>query len=176
MPPPCIPFLYPDNGCWARAHEMCRLMIAMGLSPRKVWIMGSLQAATRNRQELPGQLGLACRADLVRALPALVAVVLVVQRMVIDPSLFTDGPVTVAYWKGLQGDPDATLTYTAAPIIYVGLDRPELYRRPILISRPTGWPCRTAPTARTARRLTPTAPRARSLQPIVSASIAPWRM
>lgn len=38
VPPPCIPFLYPDDGCWARAHEMCRLMINMGLSPRKVWI------------------------------------------------------------------------------------------------------------------------------------------
>ena len=38
VPPPCIPFLYPDDGCWARAHEMCRLMIDMDLSPRKVWI------------------------------------------------------------------------------------------------------------------------------------------
>src|SRR5437763_1987712 len=38
VPLPCIPFLYPDDGCWARAHEMCRLMIGMGLSPRKVWI------------------------------------------------------------------------------------------------------------------------------------------
>lgn len=26
-PVPCIPFMYPDNGCWARAHEMCRRMV-----------------------------------------------------------------------------------------------------------------------------------------------------
>ncbi len=31
--------------------------------------------------------------------------------MVIDPSMFTT-PVTVATWKGAQGDPAATLTYT----------------------------------------------------------------
>jgi len=46
--PPCIPFLYPDDGCWARAHEMCRLMIASGVKPAKVWIDGSLMAATKN--------------------------------------------------------------------------------------------------------------------------------
>jgi len=52
VPAPCIPFLYPDDGCWARAHEMCRLMINMGLSPRKVWIDHSpgnwLRVNTRN--------------------------------------------------------------------------------------------------------------------------------
>lgn len=39
-PAPCIPFLYPDDGCWGRAHELCRLMLAAGESPRKVWIYG----------------------------------------------------------------------------------------------------------------------------------------
>ena len=34
----CITFLYPDDGCWGRAHEMCRLMIAAGEQPRKIWI------------------------------------------------------------------------------------------------------------------------------------------
>src|SRR2546425_191015 len=33
-----IPFKYPDNGCWGRAHEMCRLIIASAVQPRKVWI------------------------------------------------------------------------------------------------------------------------------------------
>jgi len=31
VPSPCIPFLFPDDGCWARAHEMCRLMFQTGL-------------------------------------------------------------------------------------------------------------------------------------------------
>ena len=55
IPAPCIPFLYPDDGCWARAHEMCRLMINMGLSPRKVWIDHSfgvwLHVNTRNNPQ-----------------------------------------------------------------------------------------------------------------------------
>ena len=45
---PCIPFLYPDDGCWGRAHEMCRLMIASGVIPEKVWIYGNLRVATQN--------------------------------------------------------------------------------------------------------------------------------
>jgi len=123
VPPPCIPFLYPDNGCWARAHEMCRLMIAMGLSPRKVWIMGRLEAATRNRTNckvnwawhVAPTLCVRCRPWWLRFWT---------HRMVIDPSL-TDGPVTVAYWKGLQGDPNATLTYTAASDYYWGSTDPS---------------------------------------------------
>ena len=33
----CIPFRYPDNGCHARAHKMCRLITAAGFEPLKVW-------------------------------------------------------------------------------------------------------------------------------------------
>jgi hypothetical protein len=47
-PPPCIPFLYPDDGCWGRASEMCRLTIASGVQPAKIWIYGRLQVHTRN--------------------------------------------------------------------------------------------------------------------------------
>src|ERR1700682_3926741 len=48
-PAPCIPFLYPDDGCWARAHEMCRLMIADGAQPEKVWIYGNLRVNSQNK-------------------------------------------------------------------------------------------------------------------------------
>lgn len=42
----CIPFLYPDNGCWIRAHIMCHLMRTGGPDattnppedPQKIWI------------------------------------------------------------------------------------------------------------------------------------------
>ncbi len=40
------------------------------------------------------------------------------QPMVIDPSLFTT-PVSESTWKGVQGDPSATLTGTDASIFYV---------------------------------------------------------
>jgi hypothetical protein len=34
----CIPFDYPDTGCEARAHEMCRLLADDGFVAGKVWI------------------------------------------------------------------------------------------------------------------------------------------
>jgi hypothetical protein len=45
---PCIPFLFPHDGCWARAHEMCRLMEGAGAAPRKIWISGVLRPRTTN--------------------------------------------------------------------------------------------------------------------------------
>jgi len=74
VPAPCIPFLYPDDGCWARAHEMCRLMINMGLSPRKVWIDHSfghwLHVNTKNNPQCYVE-GMARRAHAVRPVEVL---------------------------------------------------------------------------------------------------------
>jgi hypothetical protein len=111
VPPPCIPFLYPDDGCWARAHEMCRLMINMGLSPRKVWIDHSpgnwLHVNTKNNPQCYVEWGWHVAPTLCVRGPGFFKT----QRMVIDPSLFTT-PVSKATWKGVQGDPGATLTDT----------------------------------------------------------------
>jgi hypothetical protein len=109
VPAPCIPFLYPDDGCWARAHEMCRLMIAAGARPRKVWIDGNLHVNTKNNPQCFVDWGwhvapIICVRRLFRA-----------EYLVIDPSLFTT-PVTEATWKGVQGDPNATLTNTDASV------------------------------------------------------------
>jgi len=109
VPPPCISFLYPDDGCWARAHEMCRLMIGMGHAPKKVWISGSLYVSTRNSPLCGVWWNWHVAPTLCVRGPGL----LQSQQMVIDPSLFTT-PVSKATWKGIQGDPGATLTDTAA--------------------------------------------------------------
>lgn len=117
---PCIPFMYPDDGCWARAHEMCRLMIVMGFQPKKIWIKRSngniLHAATRNHPN--------CFIEWTWH----VAPTLCVRQgclfwfwtkdMVIDPSLFTV-PVTIAEWKAVQGDPGAILTPSDASVYYL---------------------------------------------------------
>jgi len=114
--PPCIPFMYPDDGCWGRAHEMRRLMNNMGIYPRKIWIFGSLHTPTRNNPN--------CFVNWAWH----VAPTLCVrkgwwftwwwgQRMVIDPSLFQT-PVTEAQWKSVQGDPAATLMDTDGSIFY----------------------------------------------------------
>ena len=114
VPPPCIPFLYPDDGCWGRAHQMRRLMVAGGLNPRKIWIQGQLKANTRNNPNCYVRWNWH------------VAPTLCVRRwwffwlqtMVIDPSLFSM-PVPLAAWKGVQGDPSATLTDSDGSIFYL---------------------------------------------------------
>jgi len=112
VPPPCIPFLYPDDGCWARAHEMCRLMITAGAKPRKVWIDGTLHTLTKNNPQCFVNWGwhvapTICVRHRFRQ----------VELMVIDPSLFTT-PVSKATWKSVQGDPNASLTDTAATVYW----------------------------------------------------------
>lgn len=114
VPAPCIPFMYPDDGCWGRAHEMCRLMIAAGARPRKVWIDGWLHTPTKNHPNCFVNWGWH------------VAPTICVRKwrwwwwfgheeQVIDPSLFTT-PVSQATWKSVQGDPSATLTPTSADL------------------------------------------------------------
>ncbi len=109
VPAPCIPFLYPDDGCWARAHEMVRLMLAMGLKPKKVWIQGwKLHPDTRNHPtcEVPGWGWHVAPTLCVRKFWWFWS-----ERMVIDPSLFAT-PVSKATWKNVQKNPNATLTDT----------------------------------------------------------------
>ncbi len=116
VPPPCIPFLYPDDGCWARAHEMYRLMLNTGVVSKKVWIYGSLHVKTKNSPNCQvfwgwhvaptvcvngsGWLGWLFRKE-----------------KVIDPALF-NGPVIEATWKSVQGDPNAQLVGTDGSIYW----------------------------------------------------------
>lgn len=116
VPPPCIPFMYPDDGCWARAHSMCRTMLALGATPRKLWIQavppGWLRVNTRNNPrcfvEWPWHVAptLCVMGDRGR------------QEMVLDPSIFTT-PVTVAEWVAIQNHPRTTLTGTDWTIYYL---------------------------------------------------------
>jgi len=112
VPIPCIPFLYPDDGCWARAHEMCRLMITAGVMPKKVWIDGNLHVNTKNNPSCEVFWGwhvaptICVRQSFFHG-----------EDMVIDPSLFMT-PVSKATWKGVQGDANATLVDTAASLYW----------------------------------------------------------
>lgn len=113
---PCIPFLYPDDGCWARAHEMCRLIIAAGVTPAKVWIDYAppklLHAATKNHWQCFVEWGWHVAPTLcVRTYWCWTT------TYVIDPSLFT-GPVPVATWQAAQGSTSTTLTHTSASLYW----------------------------------------------------------
>jgi hypothetical protein len=114
VPASCIPFLYPDDGCWGRAHEMCRLMINMGASPKKVWIQGNLYVSTKNNPNCGVWWGWHVAPTLCVRGPGIFQA----QLMVIDPSLFST-PVSKATWKSVQGDPNATLTDSDASIFYL---------------------------------------------------------
>jgi hypothetical protein len=102
---PCIPFMYPFDGCWARAHQMCRLMIAQGVMPQKVWNHGNLTVKSANSPS--------CTVPWGWHVAPIVAVDLGngPQPYVIDPSIFTE-PVPQAVWVSVQGDPNATQQVT----------------------------------------------------------------
>ncbi len=118
VPPPCIPFRYPDDGCWGRAHEMCRLMIQMGVSPKKVWIQrappGYLHVNTKNNPS--------CFVEWTWHVAPTVCVWpgwwFWPSEKVIDPSMFTT-PVSKGTWKAAQNNPGATLTDTDWSIFYL---------------------------------------------------------
>lgn len=105
VPSPCIPFLYPDDGCYARAHEMCRLMRLQGIEAEKIWIFGSLNPATSNHP------GCAVSWWYHVAPTLLVSTVAGTEKRVIDPSLM-GGPTTENDWRNRQADPAATFEYT----------------------------------------------------------------
>ena len=117
VPAPCIPFSYPDDGCWGRAHEMCRLMRRDGLRPCKVWIEGSLYVATDNSPSCGVWWGWHV-APTHRVRGRGLLGFLKPRSMVFDPALFTQ-PVTESEWKGVQGDSNATLTASRWSIFYL---------------------------------------------------------
>lgn len=100
----CIPFLYPDDGCFARASAICRIALEEGLAPQKMWSFGFILVQTPNTPLCQ----LRWRFH--------VAPILLVGRtrewMVIDPSLFSN-IVEVERWRKQQGQTVATLRSSA---------------------------------------------------------------
>jgi hypothetical protein len=114
--PPCITFLYPVDGCYARAHEMCRLMGLQGVSSQKVFnYAGSnndLFVQTKNSPfcSVNWRYHVAPTLRVRKSFPS-------TEDQVIDPALFT-GPVTTTAWQAKQTDPNATLVATDASVFY----------------------------------------------------------
>ncbi|MDX0177376.1 protein-glutamine glutaminase family protein [Sinorhizobium meliloti] len=106
---PCITFLFPDDGCYARAHEMCRLVGTNKTG--KVWVYGKLVAKTRNHPN--------CQVEWRYHVAPTVPVKngSTITSYVLDPSLFRK-PVTITTWKGVQGDPGAKTEETDAEPYY----------------------------------------------------------
>jgi hypothetical protein len=90
---------------------MCRLMIAAGAQPEKVWVYGSLRVATHNNPSCQVLWGWHVAPTL------LIGASTGPQVHVIDPSLF-NGPVPQATWAGVQGDPHPTVEPSSASVFY----------------------------------------------------------
>lgn len=110
---PCIPFLYPRDGCHARAHQMCRLILAEGERPGKVFNFGTLQVSTPNEPH--------CEAvwwfHVAPVLQVTVAGLADPPLYVVDPALFSE-PVPMPDWLAVQRDPGSRQAVTS-PVPYV---------------------------------------------------------
>lgn len=107
-PAGCIPFFYPDDGCWARAHEMCRLFGRAGVVSGKAWLYGHLFVRTANNPN--------CQVSWQYHVAPLV---LVQQggEHILDPSIFRQ-PVPLATWCSAQNDRAAQLARSDSSVYY----------------------------------------------------------
>ncbi|WP_123912756.1 protein-glutamine glutaminase [Chryseobacterium pennipullorum] len=88
---PCITFRYPVDGCYARAHKMRQILINAGYDCEKQFVYGNLRASTGT-----------CCVSWVYHVAILVSFKNasgVVEKRIIDPSLFSSGPVTDTAWR-----------------------------------------------------------------------------
>ena len=92
---PTVPFGYPEDGCYARAHHMAHRLNALGITVGKAFLEGNLRVESTNSARGVVHWGYH------------VAPVVMIRRFgisrpyVIDPSLFTE-PVPVARWYHAQ--------------------------------------------------------------------------
>jgi hypothetical protein len=107
--PECVPFLFPDNGCWARAHAMCnQLRDEHRVTAGKAWLYGDLCVATRNHRS--GHVAWDNHvAPIVRSGET------ADDLMVLDPSVFS-GPTTLAAWQHAIVKEDSRPIITKASI------------------------------------------------------------
>ncbi|WP_437912944.1 protein-glutamine glutaminase family protein [Sorangium sp. So ce302] len=120
--PGCIPFLFVDDGCFARAHEMARLIRAEGIEPEKIWMY-----YTQPINDIPHPNHPYCKVGYAWH----VAPVLTVQtsqgqdEWVIDPSLFSR-PVSVAEWTRRQANRGTVYHSDADKYIYLPAERVDM--------------------------------------------------
>lgn len=111
---PQIPFGYAREYCFARAHEMYRILNGLGIESRKVWHFGNYVDSEGGPYDDDGRV--IPEGGIRVEHPALGTIVWVyhvaptvavrnadgsVGRMVLDPSLF-EGPATEAQWRNEQ--------------------------------------------------------------------------
>jgi hypothetical protein len=114
-----IPWNYPNDCCYNRAHVMAKELKAEGVDVGKVWnyapspsVGNPLRVTTPN-----DPMGyVEWRYHVAPTVPVVDAQGKIC-RMVLDPSI-TDGPITPEQWKALQGQPLSKLVATNAAPYY----------------------------------------------------------
>ena len=101
-----ITYGFAASGCQARAHLMCREMVAQGHLPGKAWIFESFGPLTVYLPDYSSMDPVNWCFHVAPTLDVDLGPPRGVIPMVFDPSLF-DGPVTPARWcEAMQGAPD----------------------------------------------------------------------
>jgi hypothetical protein len=105
---PHIPFQYAADGCWARAHEMCRLIERyLDGDPAevvgKVWLHGNLAVRSPNLVNCVVSWSYHV-APILRGSDG--------NLIVLDPSL-KNVPITLEEWRTLQNDPHVVATFSS---------------------------------------------------------------
>jgi hypothetical protein len=92
-----IAFGYSRDGCYARAHIMCRTLIDMGLAPKKAWAFEGQKSLCVEKPDKTNQMWCFHVAPVLSVeMPDGK-----IQNMVLDPSLF-DGPVSLKEWGDIM--------------------------------------------------------------------------
>lgn len=92
-----IAFGYPDEGCYARAHIMCRRLVEMGLAPQKAWAFETERTLMGSLRYSPPEGPLICWGFHVAPTLSVKMPDGRQQDMVMDPAIF-DGPVSIEDW------------------------------------------------------------------------------
>ena len=111
-----IPWNYPNDCCYNRAHVMCQQLQAAGVPCGKAWnyapASGPLRVPTANDPDGYVEWGYHVAPTVpVRGADG------VVRDMVIDPSI-ASGPITPEQWRQMQSRPDSTLLQTGPEPYY----------------------------------------------------------
>jgi len=125
-----IPWDYPNDCCYNRAHVMARELQAVGVDVHKVWnyapspsIASSLRVSTPHDPKGYVEWGY----HVAPTVPVMDTKGNV-GRMVIDPSI-ANAPITADQWKALQGQPLSKLVSTNAAAYYRD-QRGKIYEGP----------------------------------------------
>jgi Glutaminase len=117
----CTPFNYPDDGCHARAHHMCEVMLKKeNVRSAKVWLYGSGASADRNTLNPETANHPHCAVVWRYHVAPVLRVEVQGSQVwrVIDPSLFDSqgGLPSPTDWKDRQRDADAHFIFTEAGV------------------------------------------------------------